>query len=156
TIVGMFLVVNPLDRLLAEADLTPPASEVEHFLSAGIHVRRMELAQARITGEKAEELLREMAPELRAVAEARAKAHVYLLAAASRENIRISEKELEDGIARMASGSRGNPEELRRSIMSGPAADELREKMLAGKTLAHIYDKARKITAPTPEAPAGA
>ena len=74
-----------------------------------------------------------------------ARSHVFLLALAEREHIRVSEQDMQSEIERMARNMKSDPAAVRERLDGSGLADDVRERILAAKALTYLYNKAHKV-----------
>lgn len=133
-----------LDELLAKHDFAVPRALVEHQIDLRLERGLRALAAQ---GMKTEDMKRMDFGRLRAgqreAAVKEVKSNVLLAKIAIKENIQVSDEELEQEIAGMAQQMQQPVEEVKRRIIQDDgAADRLRERMRSEKALNFLYNKA--------------
>ena len=133
-----------LDELVAKHDFAVPRSLVEHQIDLRLERGLRALAAQ---GMKTEDMKRMDFGRLRAgqreAAVKEVKSNVLLAKIAIKENIQVSDKELDQEIAGMAQQMQQPVEEVKKRLMQDDgAADRLRERMRSEKALNFLYNKA--------------
>lgn len=133
-----------LDELLAKHDFAVPRSLVEHQIDLRLERGLRALAAQ---GMKTEDMKRMDFGRLRAgqreAAVKEVKSNVLLAKIAIKENIQVSDEELDQEIAGMAQQMQQPVEEVKRRILQDDgAADRLRERIRSEKALNFLYSKA--------------
>lgn len=133
-----------LDELVAKHDFAVPRALVEHQIDLRLERGLRALAAQ---GMKTEDMKRMDFGRLRAgqreAAVKEVKSNVLLAKIAIKENIQVSDEELEQEIAGMAQQMQQPVEEVKhRIIQDDGAADRLRERMRSEKALNFLYNKA--------------
>jgi trigger factor len=131
-----------LDDLLAKHDFAVPRALVEHQIDLRLERGLRALAAQ---GMKTEDMKRMDFARLRAgqldAAIKEVKSNVLLARIAIKENIQVSDEELEREIAGMAQQMQQPPDEVKRRIMQDNGAERLRERMRTEKALNFLYGK---------------
>ncbi|HKV91619.1 MAG TPA: trigger factor [Candidatus Angelobacter sp.] len=133
-----------LDELLAKHDFAVPRALVEHQIDLRLERGLRALAAQ---GMKTEDMRRMDFGRLRAgqreAAVKEVKSNVLLAKIAIKENIQVSDEELDQEIAGMAQQMQQPVEEVKRRILQDDgAADRLRERIRSEKALNFLYSKA--------------
>lgn len=133
-----------LDELLAKHDFAVPRSLVEHQIDLRLERGLRALAAQ---GMKTEDMKRMDFGRLRAgqreAAVKEVKSNVLLAKIAIKENIQVSDEELDQEIAGMAQQMQQPVDEVKRRILQDDgAADRLRERIRSEKALNFLYSKA--------------
>lgn len=133
-----------LDELLAKHDFAVPRALVEHQIDLRLERGLRALAAQ---GMKTEDMKRMDFGRLRAgqreAAVKEVKSNVLLAKIAIKENIQVSDEELDQEIAGMAQQMQQPVEEVKRRIIQDDgAADRLRERIRSEKALNFLYGKA--------------
>jgi trigger factor len=133
-----------LDELLAKHDFAVPRSLVEHPIDLRLERGLRALAAQ---GMKTEDMKRMDFGRLRAgqreAAVKEVKSNVLLAKIAIKENIQVSDEELDQEIAGMAQQMQQPVDEVKRRILQDDgAADRLRERIRSEKALNFLYSKA--------------
>lgn len=132
-----------LDELIAKHDFAVPRSLVEHQIDLRLERGLRALAAQ---GMKTEDMKRMDFGRLRAgqreAAVKEVKSNVLLAKVAVKENLQVSDEELDQEIAGMAQQMQQPVEEVKRRILQDDgAADRLRERMRTEKALNFLYGK---------------
>ncbi len=131
-----------LDDLLAKHDFAVPRSLVEHQIDLRLERGLRALAAQ---GMKTEDMKRMDFARLRAgqldAAIKEVKSNVLLAKVAIKENIQISDEELDQEIAGMAQQMQQPADEVKRRLMQDGGTDRLRERMRTEKALNFLYGK---------------
>ncbi|HET9364353.1 MAG TPA: trigger factor [Candidatus Angelobacter sp.] len=133
-----------LDELMAKHDFAVPRSLVEHQIDLRLERGLRALAAQ---GMKTEDMKRMDFGRLRAgqreAAVKEVKSNVLLAKIAIKENIQVSDEELDQEIAGMAQQMQQPVDEVKRRILQDDgAADRLRERIRSEKALNFLYSKA--------------
>ena len=134
-----------LQKLLAEIDVPTPSYPAQRFHDEFMQNARQALRRAGCSDTQIEEQLSSMKDEARQAAESQARSHVFLLALAERECIRVSEEDMNSEIERMAGAMKDSPASVRERLKNSGLEDDVRERILAAKTLTFLYHKAHKV-----------
>jgi trigger factor len=131
-----------MDELLARHDFAVPRSLVEHQIDLRLERGLRALAAQ---GMKTEEMKRMDFARLRAgqreAAVKEVKSNVLLAKIAIKENLQVSDEELDQEIAGMAQQMQQPVEEVKRRLMQDNSAERLRERMRTEKALNFLYGK---------------
>ena len=132
-----------VDELLAKHDFPVPRSLVEHQIDLRLERGLRALAAQ---GMKTEDMKRMDFGRLRAgqreAATKEVKSNVLLAKIAIKENIQVSDEELEQEIAAMAQQMQQPVEEVKRRLMEEGSVDRLRDRMRSEKALNFLYQQA--------------
>ncbi len=132
-----------VDELLAKNDFPVPRSLVEHQIDLRLERGLRALAAQ---GMKTEEMRKMDFGRLRAgqldAATKEVKSNVLLAKIALKENIQISDEELDQEIAAMAQQMQQPAEEVKKRLVQDNAVDRLRDRMRTEKALNFLYEKA--------------
>lgn len=132
-----------LDDLLAKHEFVVPRSLVEHQIDLRLERGLRALAAQ---GMKTEDMKRMDFGKLRAgqreAAIKEVKSNVLLAKIAVKENLQVSDEELDQEITGMAQQMQQPAEEVKRRILQDNGAERLRERMRTEKALNFLYGKA--------------
>jgi trigger factor len=132
-----------VDELLAKHDFPVPRSLVEHQIDLRLERGLRALAAQ---GMKTEDMKRMDFGRLRAgqreAATKEVKSNVLLAKIAMKENIQVSDEELEQEIAAMAQQMQQPADEVKRRLMQDGSIDRLRDRMRTEKALNFLYEQA--------------
>ena len=110
------------------------------------------LSQQGLEEEGINESLKTMAEENRQQAVERARAFVFLMALAQRENVEVSAQEVDMQIMQMAQQYNEDYRQLRETLYQNGAVNNIQDRMMTGKAMALMFEKAQKV-APAEAAP---
>jgi trigger factor len=131
-----------LDELMAKHDFAVPRSLVEHQIDLRLERGLRALAAQ---GMKTEDMKRMDFARLRAgqleAAIKEVKSNVLLAKVAIKENIQVSDEELDQEIAGMAHQMQQPADEVKRRLMQDGGTDRLRERMRTEKALNFLYGR---------------
>jgi len=131
-----------VDELVARHDFAVPRSLVEHQIDLRLERGLRALAAQ---GMKTEDMKRMDFARLRAgqreAAEKEVKSNVLLAKIAVKENLQVSDEELNQEIAGMAQQMQQPVDEVKRRLMQDNSAERLRERMRTEKALNFLYGK---------------
>jgi trigger factor len=130
-----------LDQLVSQVDVELPESLLEGQLQRMIDQRRQNLERQgkSLDAEGGEDKVREdLLPEAKELV----KAHIVLLAIAKREELTVSNQEIERHIYRQAMNSGQDPQSLREYYQKNNLMHALRDSLLADKAVDLIYENA--------------
>ena len=106
---------------------------------------RKALQRARCSEEQMMEQLKAMEEDGHRSAEEQARAHVFLLALAEREHIRVSEQDMKTEMESLARDMKTSPDAVCDQLEKSGMEDDVRERILAAKALTYLYNKAHKV-----------
>lgn len=136
---------NLLDSLLAPLHFSvPPTLFTIHNKSGFLQAKSLFERQG-FTGRDLEEKLAAIAPEVERSALRQARTQAFLMFLAYRENIVVSEQDLEEEIQKMARQCHRDAIDMKQDIYISNAVYELQDQILADKALRLLYTKAQKI-----------
>jgi trigger factor len=130
-----------LDQLVSQVDVELPETLLEGQLRRMIDQRRQNLERQgkSLESEGGEDRVRE---ELLPEAKELVKAHIVLLAIAKREELSVSNEEIERHIYRQAMNSGQDPQSLRDYYQKNNLMHALRDSLLADKAVDLVYENA--------------
>jgi trigger factor len=132
-----------VDELVAKHDFAVPRSLVEHQIDLRLERGLRALAAQ---GMKTEEMKRMDFARLRAgqreAAVKEVKSNVLLAKIAMKENIQVSDEELEQEITAMAQQMQQPADEVKRRLLQDGSIDRLRDRMRTEKALNFLYEQA--------------
>jgi trigger factor len=132
-----------IEQLVARHDFPVPRSLVEHQIDLRLERGLRALAAQ---GMKTEDMRRMDFGRLRAgqhdAAVKEVKSNVLLAKIAIKENIRVSDEELEKEIAAMAQQMQQPVDEVKKRLVQDNAVDRLRDRMRSEKALNFLYERA--------------
>jgi trigger factor len=132
-----------VDELLSKHDFPVPRSLVEHQIDLRLERGLRALAAQ---GMKTEDMKRMDFARLRAgqreAATKEVKSNVLLAKIAMKENVQVSDEELEQEIAAMAQQMQQPVEEVKKRLMQDGSIDRLRDRMRTEKALHFLYEQA--------------
>ncbi len=134
-----------LDSILEPLDFPLPESMVNNMLAEYLNEARVFLQRQGIDPETMTETLKNMRDEGLEQAKAQAKIQAFLLSLAFRENIKVSEQEADRQIREMASESGQDYLKLRDQLWQTGLIHDVQERIMAGKAMDLLYNKAKKI-----------
>ena len=134
-----------LKKVLEGLDFEIPSYPERRFFEEFLQNARQALKRARCSDAQIEEQLRAMEDDMHRNAREQARSHVFLLALAEREHIRVSEQDMQSEIERMARNMKSDPAAVRGRLDGSGLADDVRERILAAKALTYLYNKAHKV-----------
>ncbi len=134
-----------LDSLVAPLDFPLPESMVNGLLAEYLSEARTFLQRQGLDNETMTETLKNMRDEGLEQAKEQAKVQAFLLALAFRENIKVSEQEADRQIREMAAESGQDYLKLRDQLWQTGLIHDIQERMMAGKAMDLLYNKAKKI-----------
>ncbi len=131
-----------LDGLLKLTEFPVPDSMLESNLGALVEDLRDKLDRQgkdwSFLGKTEESIKEELRPE----AEMRARSQIFLLAVARKQELSVTEQEVDAQIYRMAMQSRQEPSAVKDYYVKNNLIFALRDRLLADKAMEHIYSKA--------------
>jgi trigger factor len=132
-----------VDELIAKHDFAVPRSLVEHQIDLRLERGLRALAAQ---GMKTEDMKRMDFARLRAgqreAAVKEVKSNVLLAKVAVKENIQVSDEELDQEIAAMAQQMQQPADEVKRRLMQDGSVERLRDRMRSEKALNFLYEQA--------------
>ena len=132
-----------VDELIAKHDFAVPRSLVEHQIDLRLERGLRALAAQ---GMKTEDMKRMDFARLRAgqreAAVKEVKSNVLLAKIAMKENIQVSDEELEQEVTAMAQQMQQPPDEVKRRLVQDGSIDRLRDRMRTEKALNFLYEQA--------------
>lgn len=134
-----------LKKLLSQCNVPAPSYTARRCYDEFMQGARKALMRARCTEAQVTEQLKAMEEDGRRTAEEQARAHVFLLALAEREGIKVSEQDMKSETERLSCEMKTTPDAVREQLRSSGFEDDVRERILAAKTLTYLYNKAHKI-----------
>lgn len=134
-----------LDSLLENLDFPLPESMVTMHTQAYMSEARRHLQEQGLDEEAVEAALANVTEEANTQAKAQAKAQAFLAALAFREKVRVTEKELEQQVQRIAKENRQDPAKLNETLWRTGMIDSIRDRMLSAKTMDYLFNKAQRI-----------
>ena len=131
-----------LEQLKSQVDVTPPESLVESQLDSLVQNKkeRLEKQGKSLEAEGGEDKVRS---ELREEAEDLVRSHVILLTIANKEEMSVSEQEIQQHITNLASKNNQDPKSLLEYFQNNNMMYALRDSILADKAMEHIYKHAQ-------------
>ena len=134
-----------LQKLLSQCSIPAPSYTTRRYYDEFMQNARKALQRARCSEEQMMEQLKAMEEDGHRSAEEQARAHVFLLALAEREHIRVSEQDMKTEMESLARDMRTSPDAVRDQIEKSGMEDDVRERILAAKALTYLYNKAHKV-----------
>lgn len=136
---------NLLDSLLTMVDFPLPETVVGNHLRAMLADRRSRLERQGKSLAALGTTEATLAEELSAEAHATARAQVFLLTVARKEQLEVSEQEVNVAIYQMSQQSGEDFKELKDAYVQSGAIFTLRDRLLADKAMETIYTKAHVV-----------
>ena len=140
-----------LDSLVAQVDYPLPEAMVEQYLNTMIGDLRSRLERQgrslESLGKTGEQLRAEMLPE----AESMARSQVFLLTVAAKEDLSVSEHDMDTYFTQMGMRSGEDPREIRKFYEQNNLMFQLKDRLLSDKAMEHIYDQAEVKEVPASE-----
>ena len=133
-----------LQKLLSEIHVQPPSWPVRRCYDEFMQQARKAFERARCSEAQIQAQLKAMEEEGHRTAEKQALAHIFLLALAEREGIRVSEQDMNSEVTRISRDMKTTPDAVREQLRSSGLEDDVRERILAAKALTYLYNKAHK------------
>lgn len=134
-----------LASVLDDLDFPLPESLVSMHLNEYLAEARNYLMRQGADSTSINESLERMREEGMVQARVQAKSQAFLMALAFRENIEVSENDVNRQIMQMAQQSQQDYTKLAEAMYQNGLVDELQERILASKALDFLYSKAKKI-----------
>lgn len=134
-----------LQKLLSQCSIPAPSYTTRRYYDEFMQNARTALQRAHCSEEQITEQLKAMEEDGHRNAEEQARAHVFLLALAEREHIRVSEQDMKTETERLARDMKTSPDTVREQLEKNGLEDDVRERILAVKALTYLYNKAHKI-----------
>jgi trigger factor len=139
-----------MEEQLAKLDFPLPDSLVQRFYREHQRDAVRYLKSQRADDATIKETLANMEAESMEFARKKAKGHTFLLALAEREGIIVSTKEAEEAVRAMTKGTGQNYEDIRKTVWETGMITSMQERMIADRSLDHLYASARKVMAEAP------
>ncbi len=132
-----------LDQLLPQVTFDIPASLLESRIDRVLGDRAVRLQRAGQSIEHLGKSVEELREEAREEAREGLRAQVFLMALAEKENLDVTEQEVEIGLYTLAARAGQEYQKLRDAYVRSGLIYELRDRLLADKAMELVYSKAK-------------